>query len=117
MGLWWSQMGSGGAGGAAWEDRGTKTLSSGVLDASDGPGLYVVAAEAGVADDLTQITGLTARQGVRIQADSGDTITVKDGANLNLAGIDFPLDDVNDLMELMCVSAGVATEVLRSDND
>ena len=116
MGLWWSQMGSG-AGGAAWEDRGTKTLSTGVLDASDGPGLYVVAAESGTEDDLTQITGLTARQGIRIQPDSGDEITVKDGANLNLTGIDFVLNDVNDIIELMCVSAGVATEAFRSSND
>jgi len=119
MALWLSELGANGAaGGLAWVDRGVVTLSGGVLDASAGPGLYTVAAETGTADNLTQITGLTLFEGIRIQPDTGDTITVKDGAKLHLQGVDFPMDNVNDLMELTCNVAGdECTEVSRADNN
>ena len=119
MSVWWSGVcQNGGQGGQAWVDRGIVTLSGGVLDASAGPGLYTVAAETGTTDDLTQITGLTLFQGIRIQPDTGDTITVKDGAKLHLQGVDFQMDDVNDLMELTCNVAGdECTEVSRADNN
>ncbi len=112
----WREVGGGG--GSLWIDQGIVTLSTGVLDASAGPGIYTVASEAGSADAMTQVTGLAAGECIRIQPDTGDTITVTDGAKLDLQGVNFPMESVKDIMELMCSDAGndVSKEVVRADN-
>ncbi|MDP2652135.1 MAG: hypothetical protein Q8O94_03295, partial [bacterium] len=108
---------TGGGGGSLWPDRGIVTLATNVLDASAGPGLYHVAAETGTADQLDQITGLAVNECVRIVPDTGDTITVADGASLNLQTVNFVMGNVNDIMELMNSATGVCREIVRSSND
>lgn len=115
-GPWYSSM-TEGIGGAEWIARGTKTLATGVLDASDGPGRYIVAAEAGVTDAFTQATGLNVGQRITIGPDTGDTITVTDGANMILAGVNFVMNHVDDTMDLEVKSAGVMKEISRSSNN
>ncbi|KKN41623.1 hypothetical protein LCGC14_0721560 [marine sediment metagenome] len=119
MGIWQSQINDAaiGIGGAPWTARGIKTLASGVLDASDGPGRYIVASEAGATDALTQITGLAVGERIAIGPDTGDTITVTDGTNLLLAGVNFTMNHVDDTMDLEVKSAGVMKEIGRSSNN
>jgi hypothetical protein len=82
------------------KDFTTLTIASGVVTATQQ--LHIIAAETGTADDLDTITvgfsdliaaGNTYRPSIRIKADSGDTITVKDSTgNIALAsGGDYTL--------------------------
>lgn len=69
----------------------TLTISGGSVTATQT--LHIIAAETGTEDDLDTISGLTSRQLLLIQADSGDTITVKHGTgNVHFdSGVDFDL--------------------------
>ncbi len=109
----WKELGVTEVAGGTWVDRGTSTLSGNVLDASAGPGLYVLAAETGTTDQLDQVTGLAVGECIRVSPDTGDTITVADGANMNLRGINFSLADVKSVMELQCTATGVVKEIIR----
>jgi len=69
----------------------TKTISGGAITATQN--LHIIAAEAGVTDDLDTINGLVDRQFLLLKADAGDTITVKHGTgNIHFdSGDDFDL--------------------------
>jgi len=74
---------------------GTLTISTGAVTATPNSGnsLFVIAAESGTTDDLDTINGLAAGEVVQLIADSGDTITLKDGTgNIDLPG-DLALKD------------------------
>lgn len=72
-------------------DASILTLAAGVLAIT--LDYHIVAAQAGVADDLDTINGGTNDQILVLQADAGDTITIKDGTgNIELnGGADFDL--------------------------
>jgi len=93
------------------------TLSSDVLAVGAAQYNVEVNAETSTTDDLTQITGLAVGKTICIRPASGDTITVKDGATLNVKGIDFTMNNTKDKMLLLCTAAGVFDELLRSSND
>jgi len=94
------------------------TLATGVAAVSAANRNARIVSEAGATDALTQITGLAVGQEVIISAKSGDTITVTDGANLDLqSGANFVMDSVNDVMRLMCTATGVCREVSRASNN
>ncbi len=76
----------------------TLTIGSGAVTATTD--YHIIAAESGTSDDLETITAASDRQILLIQADSGDTITVKHGAdniNLNVA-VDFELSGDKTLL-------------------
>jgi len=81
----------------------TKTISAGVV-ATGADRNLIIAAEAGTADDLIEITGLTIGNKVLLRADTGDTITVKHndaGATIKImldTDADKTLDEDNPLV-------------------
>ena len=93
------------------------TISSGVLTVGAARYNIEVNAETSTTDDLDQIIGLAVGKTIVIRPASGDTITVKDGTNLNVKGIDFTMNNTKDKMMLLCTAAGVFDELLRSSND
>jgi len=101
MGLWLSQTGDAAEGGAAFVERGQAILSSGVLDCSAGPGVYLVDTEgAGATDDLTQVIGLTVGQEVVLKAyNAAREVIIKAGANMDIQ-FDFPLTTLKSSMKL-----------------
>lgn len=74
------------------------TLSSGEITVTKNN--HFVAAESGTTDDLVTISGATDYQWLLLQADTGDTITVKHGTgNIYLTGeIDFELSGNRGLL-------------------
>lgn len=99
-----------------WGPIVARTLSGGVL-AVVGSKNIEVTSQAGAADDLDTITGVPIGTDIRIQPTSGDTITVKDSGSIILQGVDFIMDDVNDVMTLHCISANVLKEITRASNN
>ena len=79
-------------------DSTTLTLGTGAVTATRT--YHVIAAESGTTDDLDTITAAADNTFVLIQADSGDTITVKHGAdNISLTGAqDVPLSGDDTLL-------------------
>jgi len=109
------QPGSGG-GGAALGQPVDVTIATGIATA---PGLQnlIINAETGVTDALTQISGIDIGLLVSISPASGDTITVTDGANLNLQGVNFTMQNTKDKMLLLVTATDVCDEVSRASND
>jgi len=105
-------------GGSEWGAVVTVTIASGVASVgSSNRNIRLDAEGAPATDSLTQITGLEIGQDIRIRPASGGYITVTDGANLNLTGVDFNMNDSKDVMVLECTAAGVCDEISRSSND
>lgn len=70
------------------------TISGGVLDLSAIPSRnIIVAAQSGTADTLDQVIGVEDGDELALQADTGDTITISDNADIHLYGAS-PLDIV-----------------------
>lgn len=70
----------------------TQTISTGAITLSNS--YTIVAAESGVADDLTDITAGTNGDLAVIKADTGDTITVKTTGNIvTISGADVSMTD------------------------
>ena len=117
MSIWRSGMTEAVMGGAAFTDRGTAVLVSGVLDASAGPGIYAVDTEGAAAtDDLTQITGLAVNEEIVLRmANAAREVTVKQGANMKIQA-DYPLDTVNSRCKLMSKGSDVMTEITRANS-
>lgn len=99
-----------------WGTITPRTLAGGVLAVAGSRNIEVTS-QTGPTDDLDSFTGLTIGQDYQIQPTSGDTITVKDGASLNLSGVDFVMNDVNDVMVLHATSTTVLKEKSRASND
>lgn len=99
-----------------WGPITPRTLAGGVLTV-DGARNIEVTSQTGPADDLDSIAGIIIGQDYRIQPTSGDTITVKDSASLILSGVDFTMDNVNDVMTLHAISATVLKEISRASNN
>ena len=102
-------------GGAGVGDPVDVTIASGIVNAGGIQNL-IINAETGIADELTQITGLDVGLFVSISPASGDTITVKNGANMNLARSDNVMAATDDNMLLEVTAAGVCREKSRSRN-
>ncbi len=93
------------------------TIVDGVLTVGGAQYNIEVVSQVGATDDLDQITGLAIGKSIIIRPASGDTITVKDGTNLNVKGIGFTMNNAKDKMMLLCTAVGVFDELLRSSND
>lgn len=90
------------------------SIVGGILTLTSG-GSYVVSAEAGVADDIDQIAGLSIGDEVTISPASGHTIVVKDGASLQIRA-NFTMDGEYDNMKLLCVADGICRQSARNAN-
>jgi hypothetical protein len=100
-------------GDVAFGDQSTLDISSGGVEVTHS--YHRINAETGSSDDLAAITGGdVAGQILIITAASGDTITVRDGMNLRLAG-DFSMDD-QDTMVLIYDGTLYWNEISRSEN-
>lgn len=108
MGLWLSELGDFGP-------PTDVTIVSGVV-AAGGARNLIINAETGTTDALTQITGVPIGKQIVISPASGDTITVTDGTNLNLARSNFIMNDTKDKMVLSVTAVGVCDETTRSRN-
>ena len=100
-----------------WGTPVSVTIASGVASTAGLRNVTLNSEGAASTDSLTQILGLEIGQDIRIRAASGDYITVTDGANLELSGVNFILNTARDNMVLECISSGVCQEVSRSSND
>lgn len=110
------QEGGDAAGSAGnWGPIVARTLVAGVL-AVAGARNIAVTSQTGPIDDLTSFTGITSGQDYQIQPASGDRITVKDGASLNLGGADFVMKNVDDVMVLHATSTTVLKDKSRASN-
>ena len=103
-------------GGAGLGDPINVTPVSGVVNAGGAQNL-IINAETGTTDTLDQITGLEVGLFVVISPASGDTITVADGASMNLGGVPWIMQDTKDKMTLQVTAVGVCDELSRSSND
>jgi len=93
------------------------TIGSGGVLALSVPGNYIVNAESGTTDDLTQITGLQEGDEVTLSPKSTDTITVKDGTYMIIGGDrDFVMDDEYDNIKLFFTAPGYCREQSRVSN-
>lgn len=111
------QIGGAASGSAGnWGTIVARTLASGVLAVAGAVNIEVTS-QTGPTDDLDSFTGLTIGKDYRVQPTSGDTITVKDSASIILQGVDFIMNNVNDVMTLHCISATVLKEITRASND
>lgn len=93
----------------------TTAITNGIATLS-GAGTYILQAETGVEDDLTQLAGLNPGDRIVLMPDAGDTISVKNGTFLKLAnGYDFVMNSQYDSIMLTCLDvAGVCTENSRT---
>ena len=111
------QVGGAASGSAGnWGPIVARTLVAGVL-AVAGARNIAVTSQTGATDDMTSMTGIVIGQDYQIQPTSGDTITVKDGASLNLGGVDFTMNNVDDVMVLHAISATVLKAKSYANND
>ncbi len=77
---------------------------------------FVVSAETGTEDTLSQITGLTARDSISLAAAAGDTITVEKNTNLRLQQTNFVLDNIYSRIDLEALGGDIMTEHSRAYN-
>jgi len=99
-----------------WGPIVARTLVGGVLSPAGARNIEVTS-QTGATDDLDSISGVPIGVDIRIQPTTGDTITVVDSASLILQGVDFVMNDTNDVMTLHAISATVLKEVTRASND
>jgi len=96
----------------------TASLVGGQLTLVNGSKQYLVSAESGTVDNLTSISAIPGDVGreIIIRAAVGHTITIVDGPNMRLGGIDFVLNDQYDAIRLMCVASEVFIDLGRYSN-
>ena len=68
-------------------------------------------AQTSTSDDCTQITGLDVGEIVIVTADTGDTITMKDGTNMIIGGDKALVGNDGDIILLLCTAAGKLTAI------
>jgi hypothetical protein len=77
------------------------TISGGVITRTATTSFFRVAAESGIADNLSTINGGSEGDVIIIKSDTGDTITVNEAGNIRCVGTSRTLDDPADKMELI----------------
>lgn len=94
--------------------RNGQTISSGAVTTTTN--YLKVAAETGSTDDLDTVNGYSLGRPLIMEAQSGDTITVKDGTGNINCGSDFNLVGSNgDKAFFMCTAAGL-DYIIHSNN-
>ena len=63
-------------------------------------------AQTSTTDDCVQITGLSVGDIIMVTADTGDTITMKDGANMVIGGDKALVGTNGDMLLLVCQASG-----------
>ena len=85
------------------------TISGGVAAVTKS---YIkLAAETSTTDDCTQITGLDVGDIAIITADTGDSITMKDGANMIIGGDTALVGNNGDVIFVLCHDSGKVKEI------
>ena len=92
-------------------------ISGGLAAYSGGSRNILLGGEGGADDNLDRITGYAEGDMVIISPYSDAvTITVVDSVGMNLQGVDFVMDDINDSMILMNQGSDTWKELSRSAN-
>ena len=92
-------------------------ISGGIAGYSGGSRNILLGGEGGVDDNLDRITGYAEGDMVIISPYADDvTITVVDSVGMNLQGVDFVMDDINDSMILLNQGSDTWKELSRSAN-
>jgi hypothetical protein len=94
---------------------GAAAIASGIVNLSEA-GAYTISAESGSSDSITQITGLPEGHTAILIPASGEAITVVNGPNLKLQGVDFVMNDQHDMMEIYSAGSDVCRERSRASN-
>jgi len=95
----------------------TLTIAAGLAAKTVDTKNLLIAGAGGVADQLDRITGYNEGDMVIISpSDGAVTITVADSVGMNLSGIDFTMDDINDSMILLNQGSDTWKELSRSAN-
>ena len=118
-GSWFGTVGlEGGAGPAgSFGVAHTLTISSGLATKDSSHKNLLIAGEGGVGDNLDRILGYAEGDMVVISpSDGAVSITVVDSVGMNLAGINFIMNDINDSMTLLNQGSDTWKELSRSGN-
>ena len=92
-------------------------IAGGIAAKSLGSRNILLGGEGGADDSLDRITGYASGDMVIISPYADDvTITVTDAVGMNLQGVDFVMDDINDSMILMNQGSDTWKELSRSAN-
>jgi hypothetical protein len=107
--------GSGSAG--AFGAPETLTIAGGIAARVGGSRNILLAGQGGVDDSLDAITGYAEGDMVILSpSDGAVTITITDSVGMNLQGIDFIMDDINDSIVLLNQGTDTWKELSRSAN-
>jgi len=116
---WFGGVGlGGGAGpGGSFGEAHTLTISGGLATKDSSHKNLLIAGEGGVADNLDRILGYAEGDMIIISpSDDAVTITVVDAVGMNLQGVDFIMNDINDSMILINQGSDTWKELSRSAN-
>lgn len=118
-GSWFGAVGLGGGAGSGG-DFGvahTLTISGGIAVKDSSHRNLLIAGEGGADDSLDRITGYSEGDMIIISPASDTvTITVVDAVGMNLQGVDFVMNDINDSMILLNQGSDTWKELSRSAN-
>jgi len=107
----------GGAAMGAWGASAEITIDTDGKATLTGEGYFTIDTfDDAASDDLVEIAGLAVGDEAILTPENGArTVVVKhDGAKIFLAnGADFTMDNINDLIGVQCISAGVCRETRR----
>ena len=118
-GSWFGTVGlGGGAGpGGSFGAAHTLTISGGLATKDSSHKNLLIAGQGGVDDNLDRILGYAEGDMVVISpSDGAVSITVVDSVGMNLAGINFIMNDINDSMTLLNQGSDTWKELSRSGN-
>ena len=116
---WFGGVGLGGGAGSAgsFGEAHTLTISGGLATKDSSHKNLLIAGEGGVADNLDRILGYAEGDMIIISpSDDAVTITVVDAVGMNLQGVDFIMNDINDSMILINQGSDTWKELSRSAN-
>jgi len=95
----------------------TLTIAGGIAVKGTAGRNILLAGQGGLADSLDALTGYAEGDMVVIGPSSGTvTITITDSVGMNLQGIDFIMDDINDSIILMNQGTNTWKELSRAAN-
>ena len=108
-----SAVGGGGSFGPAV----TLTISGGIVAKGTAGRNILLAGQGGMADSVDTITGYVEGDLIMVgPSDGAVTITITDAVGMNLQGVDFVMDDINDSITLLNQGTDTWKEVSRSAN-